>query len=80
MKEMRPPCRERFLELERDMRGAPGDEFGLRRKVGIMWTDHLKRKEADKNKKVAWGTLLQFFFAFLQSGLLILLLTGGKMS
>jgi len=80
MKDVRPGCRDRFQELERDMMGVPGDEYGMRRKVGIMWTDYLKRKESGNRKQVTWDKILQVALALLQSGLLIFVLTGGKMS
>jgi len=80
MKDVRPVCQERFQELERDMMGVPGDEYGMRRKVGVMWTDYLKRKESGNRKQFAWDKILQVALALLQSGLLIFVLTGGKMS
>jgi len=80
IKEIRPYCRERFQEFERDMMGIPGDEFGMRRKIGIMWTDYLKRKEAASIKKVAWDKILQTGLAVLQSGLLVYWISGGKAS
>jgi len=80
MKDIRPVCRERFQELERDIAGIPGEEYGMRRKVNIMWTAHLKRKESGNRKQVTWDKILQVALALLQSGLLIFVLTGGKMS
>jgi hypothetical protein len=80
LKQIRPACRDLFLELERDMRGIPEGEYGMRKKVSILWTAHLKKKESDNLKKVAWDKILNTALAFLQSGLLIMLLTGGKTS
>ena len=80
MKEVRPVCRERFQDLERDLTGVPGDEFGIRKKVGIMWTAHLKRKETEHAKKIAWDKVLQIGLAALQSGALVYLISGGKAS
>ena len=80
LKEIRPTCRERFQELERDMVGVPGDEYGIRRKVGVLWDERLKRKESEGIKEVAWDKLLHIGLAALQSGLLVYLISGGKVS
>ena len=86
-KEIRPVCRERFQELERDMVGVPGDEYGIRRKVGVLWEERVKRKEAealqrvaDVDKKIAWDKVFNTGLAVLQSGLLVYLISGGKVS
>jgi len=80
VKEIRPFCRERFQEFERDMLGVPGDEYGMRRKVGVLWTAHLKRKETEIIKKVAWDKVLHIGLAALQSGLLVYVISGRKVS
>lgn len=77
-KEIRPECREAFQEWQRDMVGVPGGDFGIRKKVGIMWTAHLKRKETEAVRKIAWDKILQITLALVQSGLLMFLISGGK--
>lgn len=73
LEDINPDIEKRLTIVERDLNG--NGEFGIRKKINILWTKHLKNKEVEDREKIAWDKISQLFLAFLQSGLLVYLIS-----